>query len=202
MVKTMGFLGGGSVKSFGINTIVMEDLKFANDLDTSRKFNRIASNFVRAKMKRNILTRCLREDVAVIFVNPAYTSVIGRLKYAEMFGLNEHQAAAYIIRRRGIGFRRKIPKRLRGLLRSSASPEENSPRVWRRLWRLCRTDGRKRRAVAARNAGRGLLTAGPGCASAGASEAGGPKGLGRRVSSTRHPPPTDPMKGSRDFRNY
>ena len=190
------------VKSFGINTVVMEDLKFKNDLDTDRRFNRIASNFVRAKMKRNILTRCLREDIAVILVNPAYTSVIGRLKYAEMFGLNEHQAAAYVIGRRGLGFDEKVPKHLRRLLRSSASPGENSPRIWRRLWRLCRTDGRKRRAVAARNAGRGLLTAGPGCASAGASEAGGPKGLGRRVSSTRHPPPTDPMKGSRDFRNY
>jgi len=63
---------------------------------------------VRARMKRNILTRCLREDVAVIFVNPAYTSVIGRLKYAEMFGLNEHQAAAYIIGRRGLGFDEKF----------------------------------------------------------------------------------------------
>ena len=171
------------VKSFGINTIVMEDLKFANDLDTNRRFNRIASNFVRAKMKRNILTRCLREDIAVIFVSPAYTSVIGRLKYAEMFGLNEHQAAAYVIGRRGLGFDEKVPKHLRRLLRSSMG--ENSSRVWGRLWRLCRTDGRKRRAVAAQSAGREPLTAGPGCASA---EAGGSKGSGRRV--LRRPPST------------
>ena len=37
--------------------------------------------------------------------NPAYTSVIGRVKYAKPLGVSVHQAAALAIARRGMGYR-------------------------------------------------------------------------------------------------
>ena len=45
-------------------------------------------------------------------VNPAYTSVIGRFKYAKMYGLSVHEAASFVIGRRGLDFEEKIPKEL------------------------------------------------------------------------------------------
>lgn len=44
----------------------------------------------------------------VIRVHPAYTSIIGRLKYGMPRKINTHQAASYVIGRRGMGFKEKI----------------------------------------------------------------------------------------------
>jgi hypothetical protein len=51
-------------------------------------------------------------------VKPAYTSVIGALKYAKKMKLNSHVAASYVIARRGMGFTRneKIPKEYRSII--------------------------------------------------------------------------------------
>ncbi len=44
-------------------------------------------------------------------VNPAYTSLIGRVKYAKPLGVSVHQAAALAIARRGMGFGERSPLR-------------------------------------------------------------------------------------------
>lgn len=44
----------------------------------------------------------------VIKVHPAYTSIIGKLKYGIPKKINIHQAASYVIARRGMGFKEKI----------------------------------------------------------------------------------------------
>jgi hypothetical protein len=59
--------------------------------------------------------------VALKKVNPAYTSVIGKYKYATSLGLNFHQAAAFVIARRGLGFRERIPKKIQRLIDSLIS---------------------------------------------------------------------------------
>lgn len=47
----------------------------------------------------------------VIKVKPAFTSVIGILKYQHMHGISNHESAGYVIARRGLGFEHeKIPK--------------------------------------------------------------------------------------------
>jgi IS605 OrfB family transposase len=53
--------------------------------------------------------QALRRGVAVIEVNPAYTSLIGRLKYARQTGFDTHQAAAWVIGRRGMGKKDRLP---------------------------------------------------------------------------------------------
>ena len=54
--------------------------------------------------------RAFKEGVAIIEVNPAYTSLIGRLKYGRETKFDTHQAAAWAIARRGQGKRDSIPK--------------------------------------------------------------------------------------------
>jgi IS605 OrfB family transposase len=58
-----------------------------------------------------------REGVQVIKVNPAYTSVIGKLRYAPIYRIDKDIAGAYVIARRGLGFEEKLPKNYRELLK-------------------------------------------------------------------------------------
>ena len=55
-------------------------------------------------------------------VNPAYTSVIGRFKYAKMYGLSVHEAASFVIGRRGLDFEEKVPKELIKQLTTKVKP--------------------------------------------------------------------------------
>ena len=47
---------------------------------------------------------CFRKGIEVIEINPAYTSVIGAVNYAQQYGISVHQGAATAIARRGLGF--------------------------------------------------------------------------------------------------
>lgn len=89
------------------NTLVVEDLKFKNDKSVTAKFNRMSHSFVWSKFLEYIERRALREGVPLIKVEPALTSVIGILKYQHQYGLSNHQAAAYVIARRGLGYDRE-----------------------------------------------------------------------------------------------
>lgn len=44
------------------------------------------------------------------YVNPAYTSWIGQLKYGQSQKLSRHQAAAWVIARRVAGYAERLPK--------------------------------------------------------------------------------------------
>jgi len=57
-----------------------------------------------------------RNGIQVIKVNPAYTSIIGKLKYAPLHNIDKDTAGAYVIARRGLGFKERLPKNYRGLL--------------------------------------------------------------------------------------
>lgn len=89
--------------------IVLEDLKFTdeNKKKGSKKFKRMKSNFVYSKVVKAIELKALKSGVAVIKVNPAFTSKLGLLKYKEMYSLSPHIAAALCIARRGQGFKER-----------------------------------------------------------------------------------------------
>ena len=55
---------------------------------------------------------CFRLGVTVVEVNPAYTSVIGAVNFAQRFGISIHQGAALAIARRGLGLRDKPARRV------------------------------------------------------------------------------------------
>ena len=73
--------------------------------------SRMLSSFCYGKVKAYLLSRGYREGVEVCQVNPAYSSVIGRVKYMERYGLSVHQAAALVLARRLLGCREGVPRR-------------------------------------------------------------------------------------------
>jgi len=54
--------------------------------------------------------------IEVIKVNPAFTSVIGALKYAPQFGIDKDIAGAYVIGRKALGFKEEVPENYLKLL--------------------------------------------------------------------------------------
>jgi hypothetical protein len=58
--------------------------------------------------------------VEVIEVNPAYTSVIGMLKYAPQLNIDKDVAGAYVIGRRALGFKEDMPENYEKLLKDKA----------------------------------------------------------------------------------
>lgn len=72
--------------------------------------NRRVSMFACALMRRLIESKSLKYSTDVTFVNPAYTSQTGKVKYMSRYGLSIHESAAYVIGRRGLGIIDKLPK--------------------------------------------------------------------------------------------
>ena len=77
----------------------------------SRKYSRMLSGFSYGKVKAYFISRGYREGVEIIEVNPAYSSVVGRVKFMERYGLTVHQAAALVLARRLLGCSERIPRR-------------------------------------------------------------------------------------------
>ncbi|MEC1694337.1 IS200/IS605 family accessory protein TnpB-related protein [Schinkia azotoformans] len=82
----------------------------------NRKANRQMSLFAYRKMLHAIKVRAEKCGVLVYEVNPAYTSQIGKLKYMKRLGISVHQAASYVIGRRAMGFKEKLPPVLHSLV--------------------------------------------------------------------------------------
>jgi len=68
------------------------------------------------KLKRIAMLK----GVEVIEVNPAYTSVIGMLKYAPQLSIDKDIAGAYVIGRRALGFKEDMPESYERLLKDKA----------------------------------------------------------------------------------
>ena len=95
--------------------IVIETLDFRQKKAAlegeNRKYSRMLSSFSYGKIKTYFLSRGYRQGVEVHQVNPAFSSVIGRVKFMERYGLSVHQAAALVLARRLLGCSERIPRR-------------------------------------------------------------------------------------------
>ena len=95
--------------------IVIEKLDFQQKKAAlegeSRRYSRMLSSFSYGKVKAYFLSRGYRLGVEVCQVNPAFSSVIGRVKFMERYGLSVHQAAALALARRLLGCSERIPRR-------------------------------------------------------------------------------------------
>ena len=95
--------------------IVIEKLDFrqkkASLEGQSRRYSRMLSSFSYGKIKAYFLSRGYREGAEVRQVNPAFSSVVGRVKFMERYGLSVHQAAALVLARRLLGCSERIPRR-------------------------------------------------------------------------------------------
>lgn len=105
-----------------VGAFVIENIKLSQQHDTNNKFNRLTHSFKKKRLTEAILRRGLRLGFLIKKVNPAYTSVIGRFKYSTKYGLSVHEAAAFVIARRGLGYQEKIPKMLIQELQQTVKP--------------------------------------------------------------------------------
>ena len=76
----------------------------------SRRYSRMLSSFSYGRVRACFLSRGIRQGVEVHQVNPAFSSVIGRAKFMERYGLSVHQAAALVLARRLLGCSERIPR--------------------------------------------------------------------------------------------
>ena len=76
----------------------------------SRKYSRMLSSLSYGKIQAYFLSRGHRQGVEIRQVNPAFSSLIGRVKFMERYGLSVHQAAALVLARRLLGCSERIPR--------------------------------------------------------------------------------------------
>ena len=108
--------------SWNVGAMVLEDITLKQDHDTNHRFNRFVHSFAKNKLQKALLSRGLKFGFTIKKVNPAYTSVIGRFKYATLYGLSVHEAASFVIGRRGLEFEEKVPKELVKQLTTKVKP--------------------------------------------------------------------------------
>ena len=118
--------------------IVLEKLRFWHGKQQGKKFNRMRHNFLHRQMLEALKSRAEKVGVEVVEVEPAFTSILGKLKYQDMYSLKSHTAAAMVIARRGMGFveRQTFTDTLRGLGGSRVDLEGDTrlhtlkPKAW------------------------------------------------------------------------
>ena len=77
----------------------------------SPRRSRMLSSFAYGRFREYLVSRGHREGVEVVGVNPAFSSIVGRVKFMERYGLTVHQAAALVLARRIPGCSERIPRR-------------------------------------------------------------------------------------------
>ena len=88
--------------------LIIEDLFFEHTFSYNTKRNRKLAQ-LKISMLQLLERKCVRRGIAVRKVHPAYTSIIGALKYGWSYNLSDHVLASYVIARRGLGFTEALP---------------------------------------------------------------------------------------------
>ncbi|MFX1285662.1 MAG: hypothetical protein ACFFB5_18625 [Promethearchaeota archaeon] len=102
------------ITSYKLNTLTLEDLTFYKQFGSNKRFNRIKTNFVHKKLLQTIQAQAIKQKITLKLINPAYTSILGKIKYQRCYGLNIHQAAALVIARRSLGLNEKLYAHING----------------------------------------------------------------------------------------
>jgi len=96
--------------------ITIESLNFSRKKASMReqgvKYSRMLSNFAYKKFAEILASRCDREGIELITVNPAYSSIIGLVKFMGLYGLSSDTAAALVLARRALRNSERIPANL------------------------------------------------------------------------------------------
>ncbi len=87
--------------------IVLEQLQFSKK-HKGKKFNRMSHNFIWKQLLDSIKSRASKFGVEIIEIPAAYTSIVGKLKFMQMYSIPIHNAAAMVIGRMGLGIVDKV----------------------------------------------------------------------------------------------
>jgi IS605 OrfB family transposase len=74
-----------------------------------KKRARMLSSFAYTSFAQALSRVCVRRSVRLVLVNPAYTSLIGLVKFAPRYGSSVHAAAALAIARRAMALSERLP---------------------------------------------------------------------------------------------
>ena len=112
--------------------IVCEELDFTTKKEQLRergnKYARMLSGWAYSQFFKLLNSILSNRGIEFLTVNPAYSSLIGLVKYLRMYGLASDVAAALVIARRGMRLSEKIPGSLTALFEVNSSKH-----VWS-LW--------------------------------------------------------------------
>jgi IS605 OrfB family transposase len=93
------------------------------------KLRKILQFFSYRRILKKIESLANQEGIEIVKVNPAFTSVIGMMKYCPQYFIDKDVAGAYVIGRKALGFQEKIPENYKKLLKSQIY-------IQYALWRL------------------------------------------------------------------
>jgi IS605 OrfB family transposase len=99
--------------------IAIENLKKLKR-DGKATLRKILHNWNAKKFLQKLKRVAMLKGVEVVEVHPAYTSVIGMLKYAPQLNIDKDVAGAYVIGRRALGFKEDMPENYEKLLKDKA----------------------------------------------------------------------------------
>ena len=88
--------------------------------DGKATLRKILHNWNAKKFMQKLKRVAMLKGVEVVEVNPAYTSVIGMLKYAPQLSIDKDIAGAYVIGRRALGYKEDMPENYEKLLKDEA----------------------------------------------------------------------------------
>jgi IS605 OrfB family transposase len=98
----------------------LKKLKKGRRGDGKAKMRKILYQWNAKKFLQKLKRVAMLKGVEVIEVNPAYTSIIGMLKYAPQLNIDKDIAGAYVIGRRALGFKEDTPENYEKLLKDKA----------------------------------------------------------------------------------
>jgi IS605 OrfB family transposase len=97
--------------------------------DEKAKLRKILQFFSYRRILKKIESLATQDGIEIVKVNPAFTSVIGMMKYCPQYFIDKDVAGAYVIGRKALGFKEEIPENYRKLLESQIY-------IQYALWRL------------------------------------------------------------------
>jgi len=98
----------------------LKKLKKGTRGDGKAELRKRLHNWNAKKFLQKLKRVAMLKGVEVVEVNPAYTSIIGMLKYAPQLNIDKDIAGAYVIGRRALGFKEDMPENYEKLLKDRA----------------------------------------------------------------------------------
>ena len=110
--------------------IVIEKLDFSSKKARLREhssgYARMLSQFAYSKFAELVHSKAKLSAIQVISVNPAYSSLIGMVKFMSLYGLNSGTAASLVLARRSLRLSERLPRACNALV----SPVDGTKHVW------------------------------------------------------------------------
>jgi IS605 OrfB family transposase len=110
--------------------VVIEKLDFSSKKNRLREGGKrcakMLSSFAYSKFTDLVQSKAQLKAIQVISVNPAYSSLIGMVKYMSLYGLNSGTAASLVLARRSLRFSERLPRFCNALF----APVDVNKHVW------------------------------------------------------------------------